>query len=114
MIASEGSQSLPSRAPPLGAARVCRYAVLSAQVCVSTLVPARVNKVMTQLKLDADEDEPDQTVIGKVLGRAEEVAADTISDALKTALKRLLRLRMGGTPAGWNQVGPARGDYPIR
>jgi hypothetical protein len=35
VIASEGSRSLASRAPPLGPARVCRYAVLSAPVCVS-------------------------------------------------------------------------------
>ena len=43
----------------------------------------RVGKIMAQLELEADEDKPDGTVIGKVLDRAKEVADDTISDALK-------------------------------
>ena len=33
--------------------------------------------------------DPDSTVIGKMLERTKEIAEDTISDALKTALKRL-------------------------
>jgi hypothetical protein len=44
---------------------------------------------MAQLQLEAEEDEPDSTVIGKALERTKETAEDTISDALKTALKRL-------------------------
>jgi hypothetical protein len=55
----------------------------------------RVGKLMAQLELEADEDEPDQTVMGKVLDRVEDVAADTISDALKTALKRLVHYAAG-------------------
>lgn len=63
----------------------------------------RVGKIMAQLELEADEDEPDQTVMGKMLDRAEEVAADTISDALKGALNRLLHFAYG-----WylQQIGP--------
>jgi hypothetical protein len=55
----------------------------------------RIGKIMAQLELEADENDPDQTVIGKVLERAEEVATDTISDALKGALKRLLYFAYG-------------------
>jgi hypothetical protein len=55
----------------------------------------RVGKIMAQLELEADEDKPDGTVIGKVLDRAKEVADDTISDALKGALKRLVYFGYG-------------------
>jgi hypothetical protein len=51
---------------------------------------------MAQLELKADYDKPNETVIGTVLDRAKEVAPDdTISDAHKTALKRLLHFGYG-------------------
>ena len=39
---------------------------------------------MAQLQLEAEEDEPDSTVIGKMLERTKEIVEDTINDALKT------------------------------
>jgi hypothetical protein len=55
----------------------------------------RVGKVMAQLELEADEDKPDSTVMGKALERAKEVADDTISEALKIALRRLIHFGYG-------------------
>jgi hypothetical protein len=61
---------------------------------------------MAQLELEADDDNPDSTVIGKALEQAKEVADDTFSHVLMTALKRLLHYAYGWVPpADWNELG---------
>jgi hypothetical protein len=40
-----------------------------------TEIEDRISKLMAQLELEVDEDEPDETIVGKVLDRAEGVAA---------------------------------------
>jgi hypothetical protein len=55
----------------------------------------RVARAMAQLELEADGDEPDPTIIGKVLERAKDIAEDTVSDGLKSALKKLVYIAYG-------------------
>jgi hypothetical protein len=55
----------------------------------------RVARAMAQLELEADGDEPDPTIIGKVLERATDIAEDTVSDGLKSALKKLVYVAYG-------------------
>ena len=78
----------------------------------------RVARAMAQLELEADGDEPDPTIIGKVLERATDIAEDTVSDGLKSALKKLVYFGYGwylqqfGTELGRSRVSPVdrRGD----
>jgi hypothetical protein len=55
----------------------------------------RVGNVMAQLELEADRDEPDPTIIGKMLDRAQDIADDTINEGLKGALKKLAYVAFG-------------------
>ena len=63
---------------------------------------------MAQLELEADGDEPDPTIIGKVLERATDIAEDTVSDGLKSALKKPSTSRTGGTSSSLE-----RGTRPV-
>ena len=84
-----GDNNRVSQKNGTGAAELADLVADVLEAARETAEEERVGRAMAQLQLEAEEDESDSTVIGKMLERIEEIAEDTISDALMTALKRL-------------------------
>jgi hypothetical protein len=54
-----------------------------------TEVEDRINKLMAQLELESDKEEPDETVMGTLLDRGQKVVTQATSSALIQAFTRL-------------------------